>query len=273
MRAVFHQLSHSKDLERTIEEVLAMVGELTNVSRVYIFENNEENTHCSNTFEWCNEGIPPQKDFLQDICYETDIPGWESNYDENGLLFWTDISKVRQEYRDILEPQGVKSMLHCAIRENGVFRGYVGLDECSSNRVWTQDLIDILAFLAEVVVSFLLKKRTQDKTDAMFANLRSILDSQNNWVYVIDPDNFRLRYINENTIQAIPTLKLGDVCYRAIMQRDTPCENCPMKKQESGRPASSVIVSRSLGIPVVAEAASISWNGSKACLLTCRKQD
>ena len=273
VRAVFHQLSHSKDLERTIEEVLAMVGELTNVSRVYIFENNEENTHCSNTFEWCNEGIPPQKDFLQDICYETDIPGWESNYDENGLLFWTDISKVRQEYRDILEPQGVKSMLHCAIRENGVFRGYVGLDECSSNRVWTQDLIDILAFLAEVVVSFLLKKRTQDKTDAMFANLRSILDSQNNWVYVIDPDSFRLRYINENTIQAIPTLKLGDVCYRAIMQRDTPCENCPMKKQESGRPASSVIVSRSLGIPVVAEAASISWNGSKACLLTCRKQD
>jgi len=270
VRAVFHQLSVSSDLERTIQEVLDLVGQQTNVSRIYIFENNDANTHCSNTFEWCNEGISPQIDNLQNISYEEDIPGWENNYDEHGVLFCTDISQMRPEYRAILEPQGIKSMIHCAIRENGVFRGYIGLDECNTNRIWTQEQVDLLTFLSEVVVAFLLKKRVQDRGAAMYDNLRSILDAQNNWVYVIDPVSYRLRYINEMTRAAIPSLRAGDMCYRGIMQRDTPCENCPMAKLATASRAQSVILSRALNVPVISEAVHIQWNGKKACLLTCR---
>ena len=273
VRAVFRQLSHSADLERTIQEVLALVGQQTNVSRIYIFENNDENTHCSNTFEWCNEGISPQIDNLQNISYETDIPGWESNYDENGVLFCTDISQMQPEYRAILEPQGVKSMLHCAIRENGVFRGYIGLDECATNRIWTQEQVDILTFLSEVVVAFLLKKRIQDKTRATAANLYSILDSQKNWCYVIDPASYHLRYINKKTQRDIPSLQTGQVCYQAIMNRDTPCENCPMGNAADAQCAKTLIHSHHLDTPVVAEAAKIVWNGSPACLITCREPD
>ena len=75
---VFHSLYESRDLEATIDQVLTFIGEQFNVSRVYIFENNDDNTCCSNTFEWCNAGITPQLDFLQDISYITDIPGWEN---------------------------------------------------------------------------------------------------------------------------------------------------------------------------------------------------
>ena len=35
-------------------DMLTLVGQRMNVSRVYIFENTPDNTHCSNTFEWCN---------------------------------------------------------------------------------------------------------------------------------------------------------------------------------------------------------------------------
>ena len=273
VRMVFHRLSTSKDVEHTIQDVLNAVGQHSNVSRIYIFENNDENTHCSNTFEWCNEGIEPQIDMLQNVSYADDIPGWESNYDENGVLFWTDISKVRPEYRAILEPQGIKSMLHCAIRENGVFRGYIGLDECVTHRIWTQEQIDLLTFLAEVVAAFLLKKRSQDKTEAMSANLHSILDSQSNWCYVIDPEHYRLQYINGKTHSAIPHLCMGDVCYEKIMHRSSPCEHCPMAAMGDRGFAKALIHSRYLETPVVAEAARIQWNGSEACLITCREPD
>lgn len=272
LRAVFHQLSHSTDLEKSIQEVLALVGQQSNVSRIYIFENNDANTHCYNTFEWCNEGISPQINNLQHISYVEDIPDWESNYDENGVLFWTDISKVRPEYRAILEPQGVKSMLHCAIRENGVFRGYIGLDECINHRIWTQEQVDLLTFLSEVVVSFLLKKRSQDRSAAMSENLRSILDAQNNWVYVIDPETFQLRYINEKTRKTVPSLRENDVCYQHIMDRQTPCPNCPMMKLGAGGCARTQIYSPALNAPVESEAATIQWNGRPACLITCRVQ-
>ncbi len=273
VRAVFHQLSHSKDLEQTIQEVLALVGQRTNVSRLYIFENNDDNTHCSNTFEWCNDGISAEKDNLQDICYATDLPNWEDNYDERGILFCPDISQLSPESRAILEPQGIKSLLHCAIREKGVFRGYIGLDECESHRIWTQEQVDILVFLSEVVASFLLKKRLQDKADALTANLNNILGTRQNWMYVIDPKTYQLNYINATTQQTIPALKVGDVCYQAIMDRESPCPDCPMAKLHSGSFAKSRISSRKLGSLVIAEANRIQWDGQEACLITCREPD
>ena len=132
------------------------------MSRAYIFENNEENTTCSNTFEWCNEGIEPQIEELQGVSYIDDIPGWPQVYNEKGILYCTDITQLAPQFRAILEPQGIKSMLQCAIIDQGVFRGYVGFDECISNRLWTQEQLYQLEFLAEALSVFLIRRRMSD---------------------------------------------------------------------------------------------------------------
>ena len=108
-------------------------------------------------------GIPPEKENLQNISYITDIPGWPNVYDERGILYCTDVSDLDPLVRQIVEPQGIKSMLHCAIMDRGIFRGYVGFDECTTNRLWTQGQVSTLEFLAEVLAVFLIKQRTLDK--------------------------------------------------------------------------------------------------------------
>ena len=163
LRFVFHSLYQSLDINTTITELLAFIGTRFNVSRVYIFENNHDNTNCSNTFEWCNAGITPEKENLQNVSYITDIPGWPDVYDERGVFYCTDVRELAPAIRNVLEPQGIKSMLHCAIMDRGVFRGYVGFDECNSNRLWTQGQVSTLKFLAEVLAVFLIKQRTLDK--------------------------------------------------------------------------------------------------------------
>ena len=80
-------------------------------------ENSDDNTSCSNTFEWCNEGITPEKDVLQNVSYITDIPGWPQVYNEKGVFYCTDITQLAPQFRAILEPQGIKSMLQCAITD------------------------------------------------------------------------------------------------------------------------------------------------------------
>ena len=159
IRFVFHSLYESRDIEATINELLAFIGARFNVSRVYIFENNDANTHCSNTFEWCNEGIRPEKAFLQNLSYETDIPNWAEAYDDTGIIYCTDIKDLPLEIQNVVEPQGIKSMLHCAIRDQGVFRGFVGFDECTAGCFWTQGQISLLQFFAEVLAVFLIKQR------------------------------------------------------------------------------------------------------------------
>jgi len=163
IRFVFRRLYESRNMEETIIELLAFIGAQFNISRVYIFENNDDNTACSNTFEWCNEGILPEKDNLQDLSYLTDLVGWPDVYKENGVLYCSDINELEPHIRQIVEPQGIKSMLHCAILDQGVFRGYVGFDECTANYLWTQNQVDTLQFLAEVLAVFLIKQRAADK--------------------------------------------------------------------------------------------------------------
>ena len=163
IRFVFRRLYESRDIDATINELLAFIGTHFNVSRVYIFENNEDNTTCSNTFEWCNEGIEPQLDFLQDLNYENDLPGWKEVYEPTGVLYCSDVSELAPHIREIVEPQGIKSMLHCAIMDRGVFRGYVGFDECTANYLWTQGQISLLQFMAEVLAVFLIKQRSIDR--------------------------------------------------------------------------------------------------------------
>ena len=265
IRFVFRSLYESNDIVTTVDELLRQIGKQFNVSRAYIFENNEDNTACSNTFEWCNEGVEPQIDVLQNISYITDIPGWPDVYDEHGLLYCSDVTELAPTARAILEPQGIKSMLHCAILDNGVFRGYIGFDDCVSNRMWTQEQISLLQFLSEVLALFLLKKRTQDKITEQAGNLKNILDTLDAWVYVIDPNTYALKFLNKKTRALAPDSRVGMPCYRAFMGRDIPCESCPLTAPHH----TCIIENHKLGVLVRTQATQIFWNGKNEQLITC----
>ncbi|MBE6962929.1 MAG: diguanylate cyclase [Ruminococcaceae bacterium] len=267
IRFVFNALYESRDLEATVNELLAHIGMQFNVSRAYIFENNDDNTTCSNTFEWCNEGVHPEIKNLQNISYEADIPGWREAFDENNLIYCSDISQLTPPLRAILEPQGIKSMLHCAIQDNDVFRGYIGFDDCTANRLWTQEQISLLQFLSEVMALFLLKKRTQDKAMAQAANLKNILDCQDAWLYVVNPNTYQLKFLNAKLKKLAPRSQTNQLCYKTLLGRKRPCVQCPL--HSSG--GISTIRNEKLDVVVQAHADPILWDGKEECLITCHE--
>lgn len=236
VRYVFHRLYESGDTIGTLNDILAYVGEQLNVSRVYIFENNADNTTCSNTFEWYNTGIEPEREYLQNVSYITDVAGWPNVFNEQG-----------------------------------VFRAYVGLDERTVHRQWQQEQIELLKFLAEVLVIFLLKKRTQDKSEKQAETLRSILDQQDDWIYVIDPESCEIKFQNAKIKQIAPKSKVGMTCYSSFMGRGSLCENCPAVNIAPGKSNTSEIVNRNLGVNVSSRASQIEWNGETGYLITCRE--
>lgn len=74
VRFAFQRLYSAQNVDEAVNDILALIGRKMNVSRVYVFENSDDNRFCRNTYEWCNEGISPEIDRLQNISYETDIP-------------------------------------------------------------------------------------------------------------------------------------------------------------------------------------------------------
>jgi len=269
LQYIFKTLYESRDLEQSISDLLQYIGRQLNVSRAYIFENNEDNTLCNNTFEWCNDGIDPQINLLQGISYITDIPDYSKSFNEKGVFYCTDVSQLESHLREILEPQGIKSMLQCAIVDDGVFRGYVGFDECVSKRLWTQDQIDMLAFLAELLAVFLLKKRSSERIAEQAENLRRVLDLQDAWIYVIDPESCELKFLNAKTKKIAPEGDIGMVCHKVFMGRETRCENCPALMPDGQSSGQAEIHNGNYGLKVLAKATKLPWNGKESCLVTC----
>lgn len=174
---VFRTLYQTEHLEEAIQNILEVIGLHFDVSRVYIFENTEDDTHCCNTFEWCNEGIIPEKQNLQYVSYAENLNGiYLENFDENGIFYCQDIYSLSPGTIEILQPQNIKSMLQCAIKDQGVFKGYIGFDECREKRLWNKDQIQVLTYAAEILSIFLLKKRAQERIQRLEQLLYSLPD-------------------------------------------------------------------------------------------------
>ena len=271
VQSAFRHLYSANNIESAVNDILTLMGEQTNVSRVYVFENTPDNKFCNNTYEWCNSGIDPEKENLQNISYETDIPNYEDNFNEHGIFYCPDVSELPQHLREILEPQGVKSLLHCAIRDNGVFRGYIGFDDCVSKRLWTKEQIQVLTFFSEMLGTFLLKAQAQKEIAHRVEDLTSILDSQNGWIYVIDPDTCELKFLNASVKSMAPDAQEGMFCYQAFMGREDRCPDCPARDIRRKKSCTHTFFNEKFQIREFAEASLIRWGGDEACLLSCRE--
>lgn len=265
----FAKLYETSDLDSSIESLLEMTGSYFGVDRAYIFEDDEDGMHTSNTYEWCSEGVASQKKELEYYAYE-DLGGTEMYrglFDKNGVFYCQDITKLPRKLYNMLDAQGIKALLQCAIWDNGKFRGYVGFDDCCVYRIWTKEQINVLRFTANLMTTFLMKARAESRAVNIARELRMILDNQKDWIYVIDKETYELRFINAKTYSLVEGAREGMFCYNAFFQIDEPCANCPLKGGvlKSGREIYNPV----LHVWSSVDTSELSWGNRDAYLIIC----
>ena len=268
---VLQILYNATDVEKAVELIMEIVGSRYDVSRSYIFENSYDGDYSSNTFEWCNDGIKPEKANLQHISYQ-ELENYKQHFDDNGIFYCRNVDSLPPSQAHLLKSQGIKSVLQCAIKENGRFVGFVGFDECTGRRLWTNEEIKMLTFVSQLLSTFLYKKRALDRFAASESKLNSILDNMDSYIYAIDSANYRLLYFNRKTKLLDPTVKDGDCCYKAFFLRDTPCKHCPVKNLQKGR-AGGEFYNPKYDLWTMAAACAIDWDDKKAYLIACHNID
>lgn len=266
---IFQVLYESRDIDKAVPIILDIVGRTFNVSRAYVFENSDDDSCCNNTFEWCNEGIPPQIDQLQRVPY-SELADYAANFNEDNIFYCSDIKELPEEVYRILAPQGIHSMLQCAILDDGRFKGYVGFDECSENRLWTKDEVETLSFIAKILSTFLIKTRISRRLERSYAMTRSVLDTQDMWTYVVDRATYELHFINRKTHELTPEAKLGERCYEAFFGREGPCERCPIRDLGAARERCTLeIYNPVFRVWTRATGSLLSWQGKENMALLC----
>ncbi len=153
---VFDLLYESKNITLSINLALKLLGEKLGVDRSYIFETFDGGKTYSNTLEWCDNGINPEIDNLQDLSAEI-LDAFFVFGASSGIVYSNDLS-VFEDARtfDLMANQNIKSFSHAQIKEKSYVKLFLGLDDCTKARVWNEKEINTLQYLAKMMSTFLL---------------------------------------------------------------------------------------------------------------------
>ncbi|WP_192901714.1 ATP-binding protein [Psychroflexus aestuariivivens] len=186
-------------IELNINKSLEEIGSFVDADRSYIFEYDKELKTCSNTFEWCSEGISPEIDNLQ-LIPTADIPDWIEQH-EKGLPFLVEDVELLPEggefsLKTILKSQGIKSLITLPMVYEDNLIGFIGFDSVKTKRNYSKKERSLLALFAQILVNINLRKEDQEKLVRQENKYKTLLDNVE--VGLIEVDNeFNVEYINE----------------------------------------------------------------------------
>lgn len=134
-----------RECQVAINNLLEKIGHFTKADRAYIVD--EKDGCYYNTYEWCNEGIEPQINELQNLRAE-DMPYWISKLSSGESIFIEDLENVKEtmpvEY-EILKPQNINTLIVFPIILSNTLKGFIGVD--NPNIRDAKDVIRLLAAL------------------------------------------------------------------------------------------------------------------------------
>lgn len=149
------------ELHDAIDQTFRDLGEYADVDRVYLFEHRAVTDSLDNTFEWCAPGITPQIEDLQGIPYAA-VPRWKERFIDNEYVYIPEVAKIDDEYsveREILEPQGIISLLALPIYYGEQFIGFIGFDSVRKQRTWSKAHINLLRLAGEIIGGAVFRER------------------------------------------------------------------------------------------------------------------
>lgn len=150
----FINLSIEK-MDETITQTLAQIGKFVNADRTYIFELDPHTTISSNTFEWCNDGIEPEIENLQEIPL---APEWFDAFNHAQIMVIEDVDTLPEGYnKSVLQPQGIKSLLALPMMHEGACIGFVGFDSVKSKHIYNEAEIQLLKVFTQLLLNIKLR--------------------------------------------------------------------------------------------------------------------
>ncbi len=232
------------NVDAAIHAVIGLAGEYTGVSRVYIFEDTSP-TATRNTYEWCAEGVDPVMHTLQHL--EKKDFNYDSIMNTAGMLITNDIGSLPHSDRSILERQGVKAIAIIPIYHFDTPLGFIGFDDCRSNREWSREEIRALTGVGSVAAALINRRNAERESSRSREIVQTVADNLEDLVYISDLANYELKFINKSMARAVkrPVHEiLGQPCWRVLHRGQTgPCPFCPIPRlleREAGESGSYV---------------------------------
>jgi PAS domain S-box-containing protein len=183
-----------------IQEVMANLGRAAAVSRVYIFENYrgaDGTSWTSQSHEWVAPGISAQIDNAELATLPLDDPAFAelAGTMAEGHAIAGNVADLPESARDVLERQGILSLVLVPVFVDGRWWGMIGFDECVAERSWAPTEIDALRAAASTLGAAVQRQRSEDQLREQQAQYRQVFEATGDGLVITDLDS-RLVHAN-----------------------------------------------------------------------------
>lgn len=184
-----------------MENVLSILGLHLNISRVYIYENNEKTNESRCTYQWNNTGFNPiAKDdtSLQELRYQQ----WDKYILEKGQLICNNINSFFTGiFLDLLKEQNLKSLLAFPLYVKGKYHGFIGFDECTSYIEWNEAEVASLRAISHLIADAYARKINEEQLKFSEEKYRSLFENAKDAIIILD--KFEILEFNSATTELL----------------------------------------------------------------------
>ena len=167
-RSAQQLLADTAHFEESLGLVLSLLGEATGADRVYVWSIHpsphpgDEELYTTQLYEW-SMGAEPQQD--EDICVNRPvseaIPTWIDTF-LSGRCVNSLVRNMHPLEIEQLAPQGIISIMVAPIMFHGTLWGFIGFDDCHSERTWSTPEENILRAAGTLVGTAIHNQRIND---------------------------------------------------------------------------------------------------------------
>lgn len=199
--------------EKSIPPLLERLGKATNVSRVYLFENQTDKNgsiFSNQRYEWVQKGIASQQNNpgLQDFIYHKNGFGRWVSYLSKGKQLYGLVNSFPESEKEILLPQNIISIMVIPIFTDEYWWGFIGFDDCKEARLWTASEKQALSAAADILGAAIHRRNVEDE----ILKLNNELEKR-----VEERTRDLLKEINERSIAEM-MLRESEEKYRQIFE-------------------------------------------------------
>ncbi|MFL5766575.1 MAG: PAS domain-containing protein [Actinomycetota bacterium] len=179
----------------SIEEVLARLGTSADVSRVYVFENRKAPDGAllmDQTYEWCAPGISSTIE-IEDNHGWPYVPDYQHYVDvlgSGGVIAGKQSDFVGADRRDLLDEQTLATAF-VPIFVGGEWWGFLGFDDCVTERQWSSTELDALKAAAGTLGAVIARELAETARAELERRYRTLVEQIPAITYidvVDDPD-------------------------------------------------------------------------------------
>ena len=181
------------NLQDHIDEVLAHFGRAAQVSRVYIYQNSEDENgvvRSSQRFEWTATGIKSQlkNPDLQAIPLSTIGGGRWLKAFLQGQSLQGYVDSMDESARVLIASQGILCVVVAPIFSGNSLWGFIGVDESKTRREWSAMEIQALRTAADILGAAIQREQAEGTLRASEAQYRSLFEHALEGIYRTSPD-------------------------------------------------------------------------------------